>query len=96
MQQTVEVQKDSGINDKTVTIVIETADEDREFTFDKNAKIQQVIDVAVNSFGLAAGNTYNLVFPDKPNEPLDKNRPLVSFGVKDQAHLVLTSVGGGV
>lgn len=91
-----DVKKPSGKSDKDVTILICSADEDREFTFDKNAKIGEVIDKVVDAFGLSKNDTYSLVFPDQPKEPLDKNRPLVSYHIKDGTKLILTSVGGGV
>ncbi len=83
--------------DKDITIIICSADDDGRFTFDKNTKIKDVINEAVRKFQLDPKDAYDLTFPDKPKEPLEKERTLGSYReIKDGTKLVLTSRGGGV
>jgi hypothetical protein len=82
--------------DKNVTVIISTADEDREFTFPKTTKIAEVISTAVSAFNLDPKDVYSLALADKPSEKLDPNKPLVSYKIEDDTKLVLSSKGGGV
>lgn len=84
-------------SDHEITLVIKSMrGTAKTFTFDKTTKVSEVIDAAVKAFGFAAGDKFDLVFPDKPGEPLQHNRPLVSYHIVDGTELLLTSTGGGV
>ena len=92
--------------DKELTIVICSADDDREFAFDRNTKVADVIAVAVKAFGLDPNDAYDLFLHKRDgghgdggnqNSPLPKDRPLGSFPeIHDGTKLILTSRGGGV
>lgn len=93
--------------DRELTIIICSADEDREFTLAKTTKINDVIAAAVEAFGLDPNDAYDLFFPNQgggghdpgsnQNILLPKDRPLVSFDeIHDGTKLILTSRGGGV
>jgi hypothetical protein len=94
--------------DKDLTILICSADEDREFTFARTTKIRDVITAAVTAFGLDPNDAYDLSLPKKGGDgghgggshqsvSLSKDRPLGSYHeIQDGTKLVLTSRGGGV
>lgn len=66
------------------------------FTYEKSAKISDVIAGAIKRFKFSSNDKYDLVFKEKLGEPLEHNRTLASYGVKDGDEFVLTSTGGGV
>ena len=82
--------------DPTLEITIQTTRGSRTFSFAKTTKVSEVIDTAVKEFGFAPGDQFQLVLSSDPSQPLQPERPLVSFGIHDGAVLVLTSIGSGV
>ncbi len=88
--------KPEDSKDQDLTIIIKSMRGTKTFTFGKITKVVEVIAVAVREFGFAPDDKFDLVFPDKPGEPLDHNRTLVSYHIKDGTELLLTSIGGGV
>src|SRR6266704_7046599 len=98
MEKVAETEKKlDGMPDKELTIEIISADDDETFTFERNAKIKEVINTAVTKFGLEPKDAYDLTFSDRPKEPLEHERPLGSYHeIHDGTKLVLTSRGGGV
>lgn len=83
-------------NDQTLDIKIQSTRGTKDFPFSKQTKIAEVISAAVTSFGFAPGDTFELVLMTNPSEPLQPERPLVSFHIVDGTVLVLTAIGGGV
>jgi hypothetical protein len=64
-------------------------------SFDKNEKVEQVIEDVVKDRKLAEGDAFELFFGDIPLEPV--SRPLVSFGLKEGKYkLTLVATGSGV
>ncbi len=79
----------------TVTIVIISSRGRGDFTFSKTTKIEDVIAEAREHFGLTGPGTFEL-FREGGTEPLQRNRPLVSFGVEDGDVFILSSGGVNV
>jgi hypothetical protein len=83
-------------NDKTLEIKVQTTRGTKEFPFSKETKVSAVIAEVVTAFGFAAGDRFELVLATSPGEPLQPDRPLVSYQITDGMVLVLTAIGGGV
>jgi len=82
--------------DKTLEIKVQSTRGTKEFSFDKQTKVEAVIAKAVAAFGFAPGDKFELVLATNPGEPLSPERTLVSYHITDGTVLVLTAVGGGV
>ena len=83
-------------SDPTLEITIQTTRGSRAFSFAKTAKVSEVIQSVVEAFGFAPGDQFQLVLSLDPSQPLQPERPLVSYGIEDGTVLVLTSIGSGV
>ena len=83
-------------NDKNVQIKIQSTRGAKEFSFPKQTSIGDVVAKAIMEFGFAPGDKFELVLASNPGEPLQWERPLVSYQIIDGAILVLTAMGGGV
>ena len=79
-----------------VTLDAQTTRGSRSFTFPRTIKVHDAIDVIVLAFGFTPGDSFHLVLGSNPSEPLDPNRPLVSYHLADGTKVILTAVGGGV
>ena len=82
--------------DKSIEVKIQSTRGTKDFSFPKETKISEVIEQAVNAFGFAPGDRFELVLASNPGEPLKPERTLVSYHIVDGTVLVLTSVGAGV
>lgn len=81
--------------DKDLTLEIRTSQGTWEnATFEKTAKVQEVIDAVVEHFGFASNGNYQLQTED--GEVLKPQRPLVSYKIEDGDVLVFTDLGGAV
>jgi hypothetical protein len=83
-------------NDKILEIKIQSTRGTKEFSFDKETKIAEVITKAVAAFEFAPGDKFELVFATNPGEPLQPERTLVSYHITNGTILILTAIGGGV
>lgn len=83
-------------SDKNLDVKIQSTRGAKDFSFAKQTKIADVLANAITSFGFAPGDKFDLVLATNPGDPLQADRPLVSYHVADGTILVLTSVGGGV
>ena len=83
-------------NEKTVDIKIQSTRGAKDFSFDKNTKIETVITDAITAFGFEPGDKFDLVLATNPGEPLSPERTLASYQITDGAVLILTAIGGGV
>lgn len=81
---------------KTVEIKIQSTRGTKDFSFPKETKVSDVIAAAIAAFGFAPGDRFELVLASNPGEPLQPERPLVSYHIADGTIFVLTAVGGGV
>ena len=86
-----------GGSDKEITITIRTPKGKWENAiFQKTAKISEVVNAIKSKFGFSNEGKYQLNREDEPDNPLDPERPLVSFGIKDGDTLVFTDLGVAV
>jgi hypothetical protein len=83
-------------HNKTLKIKIQSTRGTEEFSFPEEAKIADVIAKAVEAFGFAPGDKFELVLASNPGEPLQPERTLASYHIADGTVLILTAVGGGV
>ena len=83
-------------SDKVLDIKIQSTRGTTEFPFPKETKVADVIAQAVAAFGFAPGDKFELVLASDQANPLQPERPLVSYHVVDGAVLILTAIGGGV
>jgi len=81
---------------KTLDIKIQSTRGTKEFSFDKETRIEVVITTAITAFGFAPGDKFELVLATDPGEPLKPERTLASYHITDGTVLILTAVGGGV
>jgi hypothetical protein len=77
-------------------VVVQSTRGTKSFSFSKTAKVSEVISTAVEAFGFAPGDRFELAFASNPGEVLQVERPLVSYQVTDGTVFLLTSIGGGV
>lgn len=78
-----------------LALTVVWADEDGEFIVPKEAKVGELIALAVIRFKLSPTDKYDLMLPIG-GQPLEHDRTLVSYHLKDGDELLLTSTGGGV
>lgn len=91
-----ETAKGGGHDDQDLHLKVIWADDDANVEIRKTAKVSDLIAFAVGKLHLAPGDKYDVSLPKKPGEPLDHNRTLVSYHLKDGDELLLTATGGGV
>ncbi|MEW6732141.1 MAG: hypothetical protein AB1489_12505 [Acidobacteriota bacterium] len=83
-------------SDKNLDVTIQTTRGTKQFAFSKQTKIADVIAQAISSFDFAQGDRFELVLASNPSEPLQPERPLVSYHIEDGTVLILTAIGSGV
>lgn len=83
-------------NDQSLEVKVQSTRGTKELSFPKQAKVADVIASAVAAFGFAPGDRFEIVLASNPGEPLQPERPLVSYHITDGTVLVLTAIGGGV
>jgi len=81
---------------KTVEVTVQSTRGTKQFSFDRETKIQTVITDAVKAFDFAPGDKFQLVLATKPEETLQPERTLASYHIEDGTVLILTATGGGV
>jgi hypothetical protein len=85
-----------SMNEKELSIVVQSTRGSKTLTFTKTAKVSEVISAAITTFGFAPGDKFELALATNPGEVLQPERPLVSYHVADGTVFLLTSIGGGV
>ena len=83
-------------SDNDLEIIIHTPRGEWKIAFPKTTKVQEVINAVVEHFGFSKEGKYQLHLKNKPDEPLEPQRPLVSYGIKDGDILVFTDLGVAV
>lgn len=83
-------------NDNELTITIQTPQGDWTTTFQKTAKVAEVIQAVIEHFGFAINGKYELKLENDPNTALKPERTLVSYGIKDGDVLVFIDFGQAV
>lgn len=86
----------SNRKDKELDLLIKTPSGDWNETFAKTAKVMDVINAVVKHFNYAQNGRYELRLESDVNTPLDPNRPLVSYGIKDNDVLIFVDYGAAV
>jgi len=81
---------------KELSVKIETTQGVWETVFDKNTKIQEVIQAVAQHFGFAPNGNYELRMAKTPDTPLRPERPLVSYHIQDGDILIFTDLGVAV
>lgn len=81
---------------KELNVKLETTQGTWETTFDKNSKVQEVIQAVIQHFGFAQNGNYELRMAKFPDTPLQPERPLVSYHIKDSDILIFTDLGVAV
>ena len=87
---------DNNNSDKELTITIQTPQGNWKNTFPKTTKVQEVIDAIISHFDFATNGKYDLRLITDPDNPLQSERTLVSYGIKDGDVLVFTDLGVAV
>ncbi len=85
-----------GRSDNELTIKIETTQGPWVTTFSKTSKIHEVIQAVLDKFGFSKSGKYELRLERMPDENLNHERTLVSYGIKDGDVLRLTDLGVAV
>jgi hypothetical protein len=80
-------------NDSDLSITIKTTQGSWSTEFPKTIKVQEVVSQVVSHFGFATNGQYELRLERDPNTPLQPDRPLVSYGVRDGDVLIFTDLG---
>jgi exopolysaccharide biosynthesis protein len=83
-----------GHDDDEVTLDVGTPKGLFTGTFPKTAKVEHVIEAAVNAKGIDSGESLELVYNGKVLQPAQ--RTLVSFGLAGTVKLELVATGSGV
>ncbi len=96
METVTEPQQQPARHEHDVTIVIKSTRGSKEFTFRLETKVQNVIETAVKAFEFANTDKFQLALESQPGEPLQADRTLASYHVKNGTEFVLTGVGTGV
>jgi len=78
---------------QTISITVDSTKGSVELEVLKTVKVSEVIEVSISKLGLERPEEYELFYQGKS---LMRERPLVSYGVKDDDHLDLVrmAVGG--
>ena len=79
--------------DGKITLKVTTPAGVYENTFEVTLKVHEVVDIIVKEKGLQKGDTFELAFD---GEPLPGDRPIGSFGFKDETVLDLIASGSAV
>lgn len=79
--------------DNSLSVTIQTTQGNWDNSFPKTTKAQDVINSTVQHFGYSPKGTYELRLESNPNETLQPDRPLVSYGIKDGDILIFTDLG---
>jgi hypothetical protein len=77
----------------TVRVFAPNETDPREFTFEKTMKVGDAAGEAATQFGYQAQMPS---FQNKDDRVLDRDKPLVAEGIRDNDELELVDVGGGV
>lgn len=83
-------------SDKELEIKIQTTKGIWDPSFSKTTKVQEVTQAVISHFGFTADGKYQLHLENDADSPLDPQRPLVSYGIKDGDVLIFTDLGVAV
>jgi hypothetical protein len=83
-----------GGNNDQITLEVATPNGVFRGTFEKTAKVEEVLAAIIADRNLAAGDSFELHYGDTILQPVQ--RPLVSFGLTGTVKLTLVATGSGV
>ena len=83
-------------SDKNLEIEIRTVQGTLQTTFPKTTKISEVLQAVIKHFNFAQNGKYDLRLETDPDNALELERPLVSYGIKDGDVLIFTDLGVAV
>jgi type VII secretion system (Wss) protein YukD len=83
-------------DDKVLELTVETTRGTKSVSFDKTAKVADVIAEVVRLCGFSSGDKFDLFLKSDLQHPLQPERTLVSYHMTDGTVLVLSQVGSGV
>lgn len=83
-------------SDNNVEIEIRTVQGILKTTFPKTTKVNEVIQAVIKHFNFAQNGKYDLRLETDPDNALESERPLVSYGIKDGDVLIFTDLGVAV
>jgi hypothetical protein len=86
----------AGKSDKLLSVTIETTQGTWDTEFEKTEKVQSVIQATTHHFEFVPDGRYEFRLDRNPNEVLQPERPLVSYGIIDGDVLVFTDLGVAV
>ena len=79
--------------DGKITLKVATPAGIYEDTFEESTKVDEIIAIIVKAMNLVDGDAFELAFD---GEPLDPNKPIGVFGLKDGSVLDLIASGSAV
>jgi len=82
--------------DQNLTITIQTTQGDWVTTTDKNTKVFALISAICQHFKFVPDGKYEIELVGGTENPLRQNRPIVSYGIKDDDTLIFTDLGVAV
>lgn len=83
-------------SDNNLEIEIRTVQGIFKTTFPKTTKVNEVIQAVIKHFNFAQNGKYDLRLETDPDNALESERPLVSYGIKDGDVLIFTDLGVAV
>ena len=83
-------------SDNNLEIEIRTVQGILKTTFSKTTKVSEVIQAVIKHFNFAENGKYDLRLETDPDNALESDRPLVSYGIKDGDVLIFTDLGVAV
>lgn len=83
-------------NEILLFIVVPTKPEPWEVTFQNTTKIEEVISAVIEEFEFASNGQYELKLDSDPDVELEPQRPLISYGIKDNDKLIFIDFGQAV
>ena len=83
-------------HDTNITILIRTPQKPWEHEFKSTTTIKQVIEDIVKHFSFAPNGAYELRLKTDENNPLNPDKTLENYGIKDGAIVIFTDLGVAV
>ncbi len=83
-------------HDTNITILIRTPQKPWEHEFKSTTTIKQVIEDIVKHFSFAPNGTYELRLKTDEDNPLEPDKTLENYGIKDGAIVIFTDLGVAV
>jgi hypothetical protein len=96
MEEKEKKQEKDKPNDKKLSLVIQTGRGSADHKFRPEDKVEDVIAWAIDRFDLSSTEPWEVVRQATGGAPLEPQRTLGSYGLKDGEILIISAAGGGV